>query len=211
VRTPLVSAATRVAVSRVLIFDQRIGARFALTRLVKEMSSVDNVACASDVAELLDTFAAAPAGLVLIGIQSGSTAGTDGTQRLLRRFPAARVIVYGTLNDAHALSKAIALGADGLMLWDPDQRDPATATARAMTLPRLAAAIGSATGGTRPTDRELQILRAMTAGHTNREIGLELLVSEDTVKTQARRLFHKLGARDRAHAVALALRNGLVG
>jgi DNA-binding NarL/FixJ family response regulator len=97
------------------------------------------------------------------------------------------------------------------MLWDPDQRDPATATARAMTLPRLARAIGSATGGTRPTDRELQILRAMTAGHTNREIGLELLVSEDTVKTQARRLFHKLGARDRAHAVALALRNGLVG
>ena len=65
-RTPLVSAATRVAVSRVLIFDQRIGARFALTRLVKEMSSVDNVACASDVAELLDTFAAAPA--ILLGV-----------------------------------------------------------------------------------------------------------------------------------------------
>ena len=42
------------------------------------------------------------------------------------------------------------------------------------------------------------------------EIGRDLFVSEDTVKTHARRLFRKLGARDRAHAVASAFRAGLV-
>jgi DNA-binding NarL/FixJ family response regulator len=60
------------------------------------------------------------------------------------------------------------------------------------------------------TERELQVLRGMADGKSNAEIGRELYVSEDTVKTHARRLFRKLGARDRAHAVAAGFRAGLV-
>ncbi len=69
--------------------------------------------------------------------------------------------------------------------------------------------------GTRPrrpalTERELQVLRGMADGKSNAEIGRDLFVSEDTVKTHARRLFRKLNARDRAHAVAAGFRTGLV-
>jgi DNA-binding NarL/FixJ family response regulator len=60
------------------------------------------------------------------------------------------------------------------------------------------------------TERELQVLRGMADGQSNAEIGRYLFVSEDTVKTHARRLFRKLGARDRAHAVAAGFRAGLV-
>jgi DNA-binding NarL/FixJ family response regulator len=60
------------------------------------------------------------------------------------------------------------------------------------------------------TERELQVLRGMADGRSNAEIGRDLFVSEDTVKTHARRLFRKLGARDRAHAVAAGFRQGLV-
>ncbi|MEH1012227.1 LuxR C-terminal-related transcriptional regulator [Micromonospora sp. CPCC 206060] len=60
------------------------------------------------------------------------------------------------------------------------------------------------------TERELQVLLGMADGKSNAEIGRELFVSEDTVKTHARRLFRKLGARDRAHAVAAGFRAGLV-
>ncbi|MFG2102102.1 response regulator transcription factor [Micromonospora echinaurantiaca] len=73
------------------------------------------------------------------------------------------------------------------------------------------------TPGSRPsrppvglTERELQVLLGMAEGKSNAEIGRELFVSEDTVKTHARRLFRKLGARDRAHAVAAGFRAGLV-
>ena len=52
------------------------------------------------------------------------------------------------------------------------------------------------------TEREMQVLRGMSQGQSNGEIGRELFLSEDTVKTHARRLFRKLGARDRAQAVA---------
>lgn len=60
------------------------------------------------------------------------------------------------------------------------------------------------------TPRELSVLRGMADGRKNAEIGRELFISEDTVKTHARRLFKKLGARDRAHAAAIGFQKGLL-
>jgi DNA-binding CsgD family transcriptional regulator len=60
------------------------------------------------------------------------------------------------------------------------------------------------------TERELEVLAGMCEGRSNAEIGRSLFLSEDTVKTHARRLFKKLGAVDRANAVALGYRWGLV-
>ena len=60
------------------------------------------------------------------------------------------------------------------------------------------------------TERELQVLRGMSQGKSNAEIGRGLYLSEDTVKTHARRLFRKLGVNDRAQAVARGFRRGLV-
>ena len=80
------------------------------------------------------------------------------------------------------------------MVWPGNEGGEAAPTGRRLTL----------------TERELQVLRGMADGKSNAEIGRELFVSEDTVKTHARRLFRKLGARDRAHAVAAGFRAGLV-
>ncbi|MFC4146194.1 response regulator transcription factor [Micromonospora mangrovi] len=86
-----------------------------------------------------------------------------------------------------------------------DQPEPALPTGqRGATTPRA----GRSSVGL--TERELQVLLGMAEGKSNAEIGRELFVSEDTVKTHARRLFRKLGARDRAHAVAAGFRAGLV-
>lgn len=90
--------------------------------------------------------------------------------------------------------QAIHLGGDRVD-GDPPQGEPgAPASTRRIVL----------------TERELQVLLGMADGKSNAEIGRELYVSEDTVKTHARRLFRKLGARDRAHAVAAGFRAGLV-
>ena len=100
----------------------------------------------------------------------------------------------------------------------PSQRGDAPldpATGRPMVWPGNEGQVGvaeAAPTGRRLTltERELQVLRGMADGKSNAEIGRELFVSEDTVKTHARRLFRKLGARDRAHAVAAGFRAGLV-
>jgi DNA-binding NarL/FixJ family response regulator len=60
------------------------------------------------------------------------------------------------------------------------------------------------------TKREVEVLVGMSYGRSNAQIGAELFLSEDTVKTHARRLFRKLGAKDRAQAVAIGLRRGLI-
>ena len=61
------------------------------------------------------------------------------------------------------------------------------------------------------TSREFETLRGMARGQTNKAIAEELYLSEDTVKTHARRLFRKLGARDRGHAVAIGYQRGILG
>jgi DNA-binding NarL/FixJ family response regulator len=74
--------------------------------------------------------------------------------------------------------------------------------------------VGRAPGDTEGEDlspRELQVLRAVASGSTNREIARSLFISEATVKTHLLHLYDKLGARDRASAVAVAYRRGLLG
>jgi len=62
-----------------------------------------------------------------------------------------------------------------------------------------------------PSDREIEVLQLAADGFTNREIGGILFVSEETVKSHIASLLAKLPARNRAHAVAIACRRGLVG
>ena len=61
------------------------------------------------------------------------------------------------------------------------------------------------------SSQERQILKLMAEGNSNKEIAQKLYLSDQTVKGYARSIFQKLGASDRAHAVALALKKGLIG
>lgn len=70
--------------------------------------------------------------------------------------------------------------------------------------------VAGSPGGADLTKRELEVLSGMSHGRSNAQIGADLFLSEDTVKTHARRLFRKLGASDRAQAVAIGLRRGLI-
>jgi DNA-binding NarL/FixJ family response regulator len=199
---------TWVAVKRVSICDERPSARAALTRVVAgAIPSVTDIDCSADGLELLGQFASHPADLVLIGIRNNKSSGTEAMRRLLDLYPATAVIVYGSVDDGPSLSAAIACGARGFLLWDANNPIATPARQRTLTVGRLSPTIKVAA---RLTERELQILRGMTKGYSNGEIGRKLFLSEDTVKTHARSLFQKLGAHDRAHAVALGMRSDLV-
>ena len=68
---------------------------------------------------LVDAFEATPAGLVLIGIHAGTTAGIDAINLLLAIHPQARTVVYGSVTDVELLAVAYAQGAGGLLVWEP--------------------------------------------------------------------------------------------
>jgi DNA-binding NarL/FixJ family response regulator len=183
-------------------------------------------------AEAVAQLAAEPAELVLVDTSVAGMDSADFTRRALATAPNATVVFFGT-EEPRAAAAAIAAGARGVLR--ADHTDPVTLVTKAvlllLTQPDLASRKPDADpwNGAAPvpqqrgnatsepprrrvelTERELQVLRGMADGKSNAEIGRDLYVSEDTVKTHARRLFRKLGARDRAHAVASAFRAGLV-
>jgi two-component system, NarL family, nitrate/nitrite response regulator NarL len=102
---------------------------------------------------------------------------------------------------AHAAQVAAAVSRDtAAAAAGPPAGDPQPAVATPEPAPQ----------GVALSSREHAVLQGMADGRQNRQIGAALFISEDTVKTHARRLFRKLQARDRAHAVALGIRAGLI-
>src|SRR5881227_2107390 len=199
-------------VTTVLICDDRRSVREGLTRVMSAVPGVSRIDCVAHGDELLARFTRQPVDVVLVGTQRAVPTGVEATRRLVSANPQANVIVFGAPDDAGSIASAIAGGARGYLRWDASR-------------PELVAALASSTmgdvfptqrGGAEPgssinlTEREMQVLRGMSQGKSNGQIGRELYLSEDTVKTHARRLFRKLGVRDRAQAVAHGFRRGLV-
>lgn len=204
---------TDISVRSVLIYEESPVLRHWLARLLVDAATVQDVAAVDNGPALVAAYSARPANLVLIGVHRGSVGGAGAIDLLLDHAPTAAVVVFGSVGDACLLAAAVACGARGLMLLEADKGLPYAAAGRVQRR-RLDA--GPRPPGRddaahqRPTDRQLLILRGMSRGESNKEIGVELFISEDTVKTQSCALYRTLGARDRAHAVALGLRRGLL-
>jgi DNA-binding NarL/FixJ family response regulator len=139
-------------------------------------------------------------------------------------------------DDAEALDRALTLGARGFLTPDVNRSELAAVAAHVHAAGSMAAGQGPARDDRNPvpapeppapavvdrvpapvqpalaplTRRELEVLVGMSNGRSNAQIGQDLYLSEDTVKTHARRLFRKLGAADRAQAVAIGMRRGLI-
>ncbi|MCD2188876.1 MULTISPECIES: response regulator transcription factor [Actinomycetospora] len=196
----------------VLICDDRRSVREGLTRVMSAVPGVQRIDCVATPEDLLARYARQPVDVVFIGTQRAVSSGAEATRRLVTAHHQANVIVFGAPDDAGSIAAAIAGGARGYLRWDASR-------------PELVAALASTTmgdvfpaqrqssepgAGINLTEREMQVLRGMSQGKSNGQIGRELYLSEDTVKTHARRLFRKLSASDRAQAVAQGFRCGLV-
>lgn len=194
-----------------LIYDERRSVRERLLTAISALESVESVETVASGAELLSTYTAANTDLVLIGTQRALSTGVEAMRQLLSVFPAAAVVVFGAPDDSSSISSAIGAGARAFLRWDATGPELLTVLAQSFRGGASTNHRGDVDGGPSLTERELQVLRGMSLGQSNGEIGHDLFLSEDTIKTHARRLFKKLGARDRAHAVAVGFRRGLVG
>jgi DNA-binding NarL/FixJ family response regulator len=193
-----------------LICDDRRSVREGLTRVMSAVTGLQRIDAVANGNELVARYSRQPTDVVLVGTQRAVPAGIDAVRRLLGAFPAANVIVFGAPDDSGSITAAIAGGGRGYLRWDASRPDllavlTHTLTSNAVQVPVTRTAPVSAL-----TERELQVLLGMSQGKSNGQIGRELFLSEDTIKTHARRLFRKLGVKDRAEAVAHGFRQGLV-
>ncbi len=199
----------------VCVCDDSPLAREALRRVVATIPGVDRVSASASGEDLLARYSVERPDLVLVDVRMPGIGGVEAVRRLLAVQPQASIVMLTMAEDTDGVARAVAHGARGYVRKDASREELSATVAQV-----LAARGGSpAASRRRPgavgeapalSERELQVLSGMSRGRSNAEIGRELYLSEDTVKTHARRLFRKLGASDRAHAVALGFRWGMV-
>jgi DNA-binding NarL/FixJ family response regulator len=144
--------------------------------------------------------------------------GLELARRVAQEAPDTAVLLYSGVSDRGLASDALDAGARGFALKDAPLEDLARAvdTVAAGGLyvdPVLAAALAGRRTDERKalSEREREVLRLLAEGGSYAEIGSALFLSPDTVRAHAQRAMTKLGARTRTHAVALALRESVIG
>jgi DNA-binding NarL/FixJ family response regulator len=199
----------------VLICDDHRLVREGLRQSVQAVPGVDRVDTAASGEEVLARWPAERQDLVLMDMQMPGLGGLETTRRLVQAYPDANVVMLTGAADRDVVALAISGGARGYLHKDVTREELCAAVASAIAaadLPGVVAQRTPPTGESGPelTEREMQVLRGMAAGKSNAQIGRELYLSEDTIKTHARRLFRKMRVNDRAQAVASGFRQGLV-
>jgi DNA-binding NarL/FixJ family response regulator len=178
---------------------------------------------AADGAEAVDRAIALGVDVVLMDLRMPRMGGVEAIGLLRERAPGIRVLVLTTYDSDADVLPAVEAGATGYLLKDAP-RDELLRAVRAAHLGQavLAPSVAqkllghvraplSASGAQEAlTDRELEVLRLVAAGTTNKEAARRLFISEATVKTHLLHLYAKLRVRDRASAVAAAYRAGLL-
>lgn len=181
------------------------------------MGLAQAVRTVSNTREVYEELRRRPIDVILVDVNLAAPDPVQFTREVRLRSRGTAVVMAGP-TDPRTAAMVVAAGARGVIRSaSADNDDLLVALTQAImlvcpqvgtkTVPKQRAALATRSS---LTTREMQVLRGMSEGKSNAEIGRDLFVSEDTVKTHARRMFRKLGARDRAHAVAEAFRAGIV-
>ena len=203
---------------RVLIVDDHPVVRDGLRGVIDGQPDMHVVGEAGHGAEALARVDAEPVDVVLMDLRMPTMGGVEAIGKLRRTAPSVRVLVLTTFDTDRDVLPAIEAGATGYLLKDTP-RDELLRAVRAAH--RGEAVLSPAVAGrlmgqvrTPAQDtlsvRELEVLRLVAAGFTNREAAQKLFISEATVKTHLLHIYAKLGVRDRASAVAAGYQRGLL-
>jgi DNA-binding NarL/FixJ family response regulator len=208
---------------RVLLVDDQALFREALATLLEVRTEIEVVGEAANGAEALDRVAALRPDVVLMDLHMPVLDGIGATLRLRVEHPAVRVLALTTFDDDADVFAALRAGAVGYLLKDVSsdrlvEALLAAARGESVLQPSVAAKVvarfaqlpeDEPAGRPQPlvvplSDRELDVLRLLADGSSNREIATALYLAEGTVKNHVTNVLGKLGARDRTQAALRA-------
>jgi DNA-binding NarL/FixJ family response regulator len=203
---------------RVLIVDDHPVVRDGLRGVIDGQPDMQVVGEAGHGAEALARVAADPVDVVLMDLRMPIVGGVEAIGQLRRTAPSVRVLVLTTFDTDRDVLPAIEAGATGYLLKDTPRDELLRAVraahrGEAVLSPAVA---GRLMGQVRAaaqdplSSREMEVLRLVAAGFTNREAAQKLFISEATVKTHLLHIYAKLEVRDRASAVAAGYQRGLL-
>jgi DNA-binding NarL/FixJ family response regulator len=160
--------------------------------------------------------------VALVDVRLGRDSGLELCRLLAERAPEVKTVVLTVYEDEQYVLEALRCGARGYLLKKATDEDLARAFEQVMEgevvvdpslSGRLALRVARSEKGRNRyglSARELEVLRGVVDGLSNQKIAERLFIGEETVRTHMKSILRKLGAEDRAHAVSIALREGLL-
>ncbi|HSI47915.1 MAG TPA: response regulator transcription factor [Ideonella sp.] len=203
------------AAIRLLAVDDHPLMRQGIASLIMSQPDMRLVAEAADGDEALQQYRSHRPDVVLMDVQMPGRDGIEAIEAIVADDPGARIVVLTTYEgDVQAL-RALKAGARGYLLKNMVRKELLDAIREVHAGKRhiptaVAAMMGLHSYGEALSPRELQVLRQLKQGGTNRQIADALCLSEDTVKTHMKSILSKLGATDRTQAVVIALQRGFI-
>jgi DNA-binding NarL/FixJ family response regulator len=206
------------AAVRVLIVDDHPMVRRGLSELFDGESDIEVIDAVGSGEQAVAVSLAARPDVVLMDVSMPDMDGIEATRRLLEVRPEARVVMLTSFADHERVMEALDSGAIGYLLKDAESDEllrgvRAAARGESPLSPRAARALITERRGQRPfqelTSRELDVLRLVARGLSNKQIAWRLAISEKTVKAHMTSIFGRIGVADRTQAALWAQRHGV--
>jgi NarL family two-component system response regulator LiaR len=205
---------------RLLLADDHRMFRQGLRELLERQRTIEVVGEAASGPEVLAAVASLQPDIVLLDIQMPGLNGVEVAKRLAASHPQVKLIMLTMYREDQHLIESIRAGARGYLLKDADAEELVAVIERvargesaldpALVAGVFAAVRGEASSpGAALTERELEIVRLLAAGHDNRTIASRLYLSEKTVANRLSEIFQKLGVTNRTQAALVAIQRGL--
>lgn len=200
---------------RVLLADDHPVVREGLAALLNRRADMDVIGEVADGRSAVAFYQQHQPDVTLMDLRMPEMGGVEAIVTIREQFPQARIIVLTTYDGDEDIYRGLQAGAMAYLLKDTP-RDELLETIRAVHAgqrripPEVASKLAGRITGPSLTERELDVLKLIVAGKSNREIGQTLVIAEGTVKAHVNNLLGKLGVSDRTQAVTEALRRGFV-
>ncbi|MEJ2867779.1 response regulator transcription factor [Actinomycetospora sp. OC33-EN08] len=193
---------------RVLIVDDHPVVRDGVASQLARHSDIEVVGHAGDASDAAVVCARERPDVVLLDVRLPDALAADVVPRLREVSPSTRVLLFTAFPEHSAVAPSLAAGAVGLLVKDASG---AALGAAIREVARHGSYRGASAEADAPlTPREYDVLRLVASGHTNGEIGQELRLSPNTVKTYLHNVMRKLDARNRAQVITNARAHGLL-
>ena len=207
---------------RVLIVDDHPVTREGLRDALGLSEEIEIVGEAATGEEAIESAGALTPDVVFMDVRMPGIGGIEATKRIREASANTKVILFTVDESRASIAEAIQAGVSGYLLKDSSADELVNAArlameGKAVIHPQLTRAFieevqlaDKRPDATPLSKREKEILQKVAFGATTKEVAKDLGISPHTVKTHLERIFEKLGANDRAQAVAIAFRSGLV-